>query len=65
LGDTIKFVAEDDNDEPEKIKTIDILIVQEEIEEKQVGEPAFEKVQHAFAVANKEALTGLKFCPFC
>ncbi|KAA6363177.1 MAG: hypothetical protein EZS28_041296 [Streblomastix strix] len=39
------------------VTTVDILIVQEEIGGK--------LAQHAFAVANKETLTGLKFCPFC
>ncbi|KAA6371198.1 MAG: hypothetical protein EZS28_033275, partial [Streblomastix strix] len=33
--------------------TVDILIVQAS------------NLQHAFAIANKDALTGLKFCPFC
>ncbi|KAA6392297.1 MAG: hypothetical protein EZS28_012175, partial [Streblomastix strix] len=40
------------NEKPE-IPTVDILIVQASI------------LQHAFAIANKEALTGLKFCLFC
>ncbi|KAA6399004.1 MAG: hypothetical protein EZS28_005463 [Streblomastix strix] len=40
------------NEQPE-IPTVDILIVQAS------------NLQHAFAIANKEALTGLKFCPFC
>ncbi|KAA6388583.1 MAG: hypothetical protein EZS28_015890 [Streblomastix strix] len=36
-----------------EISTADILIVQAS------------NLQNAFAIANKEALTGLKFCPFC
>ncbi|KAA6376449.1 MAG: hypothetical protein EZS28_028024 [Streblomastix strix] len=40
-------------DEQPEILTVDILIVQAS------------NLQHAFAIANKEALTGLKFCPFC
>ncbi|KAA6391739.1 MAG: hypothetical protein EZS28_012733 [Streblomastix strix] len=35
------------------ISNVDILIVQSS------------NLQHAFAIANKEALKGLKFCPFC
>ncbi|KAA6382788.1 MAG: hypothetical protein EZS28_021685 [Streblomastix strix] len=59
LDDIIKYVDEEPEDETNEsdIQTVDILIVQEDIGGK--------LAQHAFAVANKEALTGLKFCPFC
>ncbi|KAA6377884.1 MAG: hypothetical protein EZS28_026589, partial [Streblomastix strix] len=70
LGDIIKYVDEEQDEQDETnesdidvglrqmgVQTVDILIVQEEIDGK--------LAQHAFAVANKEALTGLKFCPFC
>ncbi|KAA6384350.1 MAG: hypothetical protein EZS28_020125 [Streblomastix strix] len=68
LGDIIKYVDEEQDEDNETnesdIQTVsdfpqevDILIVQEEIDGK--------LVQHAFAIANKETLTGLKFCPFC
>ncbi|KAA6377905.1 MAG: hypothetical protein EZS28_026568, partial [Streblomastix strix] len=39
------------------IKTIDILDVESIYERK--------KISHAFAIANKQALMGLKFCPHC
>ncbi|KAA6354497.1 MAG: hypothetical protein EZS28_049976, partial [Streblomastix strix] len=39
------------------IKTIDILVVESIWEGN--------KISHAFAIANKQALTGLKFCPHC
>ncbi|KAA6399099.1 MAG: hypothetical protein EZS28_005374 [Streblomastix strix] len=39
--------------EQSEIPTVDILIVQAS------------NLQHAFVIANQEALTGLKFCPFC
>ncbi|KAA6380110.1 MAG: hypothetical protein EZS28_024364 [Streblomastix strix] len=38
-------------------KTIDILVVESEWEGN--------KISHAFAIANKQALTELKFCPHC
>ncbi|KAA6369340.1 MAG: hypothetical protein EZS28_035133 [Streblomastix strix] len=63
LGDIIKYVDEEQEQDEDietnesDIQTVDILIVQEEIGGK--------LAQHAFAVANKETLTGLKFCPFC
>ncbi|KAA6321981.1 MAG: hypothetical protein EZS28_054486, partial [Streblomastix strix] len=41
----------------EVIKTIDILVVESIYEGN--------KISHAFAIANKQALTGLKFCPHC
>ncbi|KAA6353799.1 MAG: hypothetical protein EZS28_050674, partial [Streblomastix strix] len=41
----------------EEIKTIDILVVESEWENN--------KISHAFAIANKQALTGLQFCPHC
>ncbi|KAA6363255.1 MAG: hypothetical protein EZS28_041218, partial [Streblomastix strix] len=39
------------------IKTIDILVVESEWQGN--------KISHAFAIANKQALTGLQFCPHC
>ncbi|KAA6401686.1 MAG: hypothetical protein EZS28_002790 [Streblomastix strix] len=41
----------------QEIKTIDILVVEFIYEGN--------KISHAFATANKQALTGLKFCPHC
>ncbi|KAA6319295.1 MAG: hypothetical protein EZS28_054836, partial [Streblomastix strix] len=41
----------------EEIKTIDILVVESEWQGN--------KISHAFAIANKQALTGLQFCPHC
>ncbi|KAA6403489.1 MAG: hypothetical protein EZS28_000987 [Streblomastix strix] len=49
--------AQDQNEKQESIKTIDLLVVESEWEGK--------KISHAFAIANKQALTGLKFCPHC
>ncbi|KAA6364493.1 MAG: hypothetical protein EZS28_039980 [Streblomastix strix] len=48
------IVGEDQN---EVIPQINILVVESEWEGK--------KISHAFAIANKQALTGLKFCPHC
>ncbi|KAA6374210.1 MAG: hypothetical protein EZS28_030263 [Streblomastix strix] len=53
-GQQIMYQSEDQN---EGIKTIDILVVESEWEAN--------KISHAFAIANKQALTGLKFCPHC
>ncbi|KAA6369383.1 MAG: hypothetical protein EZS28_035090, partial [Streblomastix strix] len=54
-GQKIIYMEYDElmKDEQPQIPTVDILIVQAS------------NFQHAFAIANKEALTGLKFCPFC
>ncbi|KAA6376183.1 MAG: hypothetical protein EZS28_028290, partial [Streblomastix strix] len=54
-GQKIIYMEYDEltKDEQPEIPTVDILIVQAS------------NLQHAFAIANKEALTGLKFCPFC
>ncbi|KAA6382150.1 MAG: hypothetical protein EZS28_022323, partial [Streblomastix strix] len=41
----------------QEIKTIDILVVESKYEGN--------KISHAFALANKQALTGLNFCPHC
>ncbi|KAA6390015.1 MAG: hypothetical protein EZS28_014457 [Streblomastix strix] len=41
----------------EEIKSIDILVVESEWQGN--------KISHAFAIANKQALTGLQFCPHC
>ncbi|KAA6362284.1 MAG: hypothetical protein EZS28_042189, partial [Streblomastix strix] len=41
----------------EQLKTIDILVVESEWEQN--------KISHAFVIANKQALTGLIFCPHC
>ncbi|KAA6384974.1 MAG: hypothetical protein EZS28_019502 [Streblomastix strix] len=54
-GQKIIYMSDDTlmKDEQPEIPTMDILIVQAS------------NLQHAFEIANKEALTGLKFCPFC
>ncbi|KAA6372925.1 MAG: hypothetical protein EZS28_031548 [Streblomastix strix] len=47
-----------DEDQSEvNLNTIDILVVESEWEGN--------KISHAFAIANKQALTGLQFCPHC
>ncbi|KAA6398764.1 MAG: hypothetical protein EZS28_005704, partial [Streblomastix strix] len=46
-----------DQNEKQDVKTIDILVVESIYEGK--------KISHVFAIANKQALTGLKFCPNC
>ncbi|KAA6368156.1 MAG: hypothetical protein EZS28_036317 [Streblomastix strix] len=50
---------EDSNEinQNEQHKTIDILVVESEWQGN--------KISHAFAIANKQALTGLIFCPHC
>ncbi|KAA6354406.1 MAG: hypothetical protein EZS28_050067, partial [Streblomastix strix] len=55
-SDSKGVIQAQDNDKQE-IKTIDILVVESIYEEN--------KISHAFAIANKQALTGLKFCPHC
>ncbi|KAA6358312.1 MAG: hypothetical protein EZS28_046161, partial [Streblomastix strix] len=51
----LSYAAEDSSEI--NIKTIDILLVESEWENN--------KISHAFAIANKQALTGLQFCPHC
>ncbi|KAA6398676.1 MAG: hypothetical protein EZS28_005802 [Streblomastix strix] len=53
-GLQVMYQCENEN---EDIKTIDILVVESEWEGK--------KISHALAIANKQVLTGLKFCPHC
>ncbi|KAA6396630.1 MAG: hypothetical protein EZS28_007842 [Streblomastix strix] len=50
-------VMQQQDDQNEVIKTIDILVVEFEWEGT--------KISHSFAIANKQALTGLKFYPHC
>ncbi|KAA6368664.1 MAG: hypothetical protein EZS28_035809, partial [Streblomastix strix] len=56
-GLQVMYQQDDQNEKQEIIKTIDILVVESIWEEN--------KISHAFAIANKQALTGLKFCPHC
>ncbi|KAA6369922.1 MAG: hypothetical protein EZS28_034550, partial [Streblomastix strix] len=52
-------------DQNEVIKTIDILVVESEWDTEGLSSAQGNKISHAFAIANKQALTGLKFCPHC
>ncbi|KAA6361027.1 MAG: hypothetical protein EZS28_043446, partial [Streblomastix strix] len=67
-GLQVMYQQENENDKQESIKTIrdadfevipqiDILVVESIWEDN--------KISHAFAIANKQTLTGLKFCPHC
>ncbi|KAA6372047.1 MAG: hypothetical protein EZS28_032426, partial [Streblomastix strix] len=47
----------EDSSEVNENKTIDILVVESEWQGN--------KISHAFAIANKQALTGFQFCPHC
>ncbi|KAA6361754.1 MAG: hypothetical protein EZS28_042719, partial [Streblomastix strix] len=59
IEDRVNYVAEDSSEvnKSEQHKTIDILVVESEWQGN--------KISHAFAIANKQALTGLQFCPHC